>query len=228
MEFSVLAGQPEQYDGACIIAGVFENQKLTAAATALDKASQGYIGKLIQSGALSGKTGKLLPLFKPAGLDCGLVLLVGLGDADKFDALALRKATATAVKAAASHGITEALSTLTLGDEGNLDLYWRLRHGAEAASDASYSFRECKSKNSDDKPLESLKFALPNGADESAANEALRHAKAVAGGVSFAKDLGNRPANLCTPTHLAEQAQDLAKRHPKIKITVVDEAEMEK
>ncbi|HET7587275.1 MAG TPA: leucyl aminopeptidase [Gammaproteobacteria bacterium] len=228
MEFSVLAGQPEQYGGACVIAGVFEDQKLTAAAAALDKASQGTIGKLIESGALSGKTGKLLPLFKPAGLDCGLVLLVGLGARDKFDALALRKATSAAVKAVASHGIKEALNTLTLGDEGGLDLYWRLRHGAEAASDASYSFRECKSKNGDDKPLETLKFSLPAGADEGAAKEALRHAKAIASGVSFAKDLGNRPANLCTPTHLAEQAQELAKRHPKIKITVVDEAEMEK
>ncbi|HET7306493.1 MAG TPA: leucyl aminopeptidase [Gammaproteobacteria bacterium] len=228
MEFSVLAGQPEKYEGACVIAGVFEDQQLTSAASALDKASGGYIGGLIKSGALSGKTGKLLPLFKPIGLKCGLVLLVGLGKRDKFNALTLRKATATAVKAAASHGITEALSTLSLEDAGDLDLYWRLRHGAEAASDAAYSFRECKSKNGDDKPLEALKFSLPKGADEKAASEGLRHAKAIAGGVSFAKDLGNRPANLCTPTHLAEQAQALAARQSKIRVTVVDEAEMEK
>jgi leucyl aminopeptidase len=228
MELSVLAGSPEQYDGACIIAGVFENQQLTSAATALDTAGDGYISSLVKSGALSGKAGQVLPLFKPTGLKCELVLLVGLGDPATFDALALRKATAAAVAAAAGHGVTEALSTLASVDESGLDLYWRLRHGAEAASDASYVFTECKSKKSDDKPFTTLKFSVPDGADSATTDQALRHAAAVGEGVSLAKNLGNRPANLCTPTHLAGEAQALAERHPKVKVTVVDEAEMEK
>ncbi|HET6726038.1 MAG TPA: leucyl aminopeptidase [Gammaproteobacteria bacterium] len=228
MDFSVLAGQPDKYEGACVIAGVFENQKLTAGAAALDKAGKGFISDFLKDGGLSGKSGQILPLFNVPNLGCRHVLLIGLGAEDKFDARALRKATATATKALGSHGIRDALNTLTLVTEGGLDLYWRLRHCAEAASDAIYRFRECKSKNGDDKSLETLQFSLPENGDQGAADEALRHAKAIASGVSFAKDLGNRPANLCTPTHLAEQARELAKRHPKIKVTVVEEAEMEK
>jgi leucyl aminopeptidase len=36
---------------------------------------------------------------------------------------------------------------------------------------------------------------------------------AIAEGVTLAKDLGNLPGNLCTPTYLAEQARGLGRRH---------------
>jgi leucyl aminopeptidase len=226
MKYSVFADSITDYDGESLIAGVFDDGTLAAGAGALDQASNGYLGELVASGALSGKTGSILPLFKPAGLKCGLVLLAGLGAQEKFDALALRKATAAAVKAAAGHGAGEALCALGLDNHHGLPVNWRLRHCAEAAADASYMFRQLKSKPGDDKTIESMAFAVPENADKTEADEALREARAVAGGVGFARDLGNRPANLCTPTYLASQAQELAERQPKIKVGVVEEAEM--
>ena len=38
------------------------------------------------------------------------------------------------------------------------------------------------------------------------------------------RDLANLPANVCTPTYLAEQARALAKTSPALKVTVLDEA----
>jgi leucyl aminopeptidase len=47
---------------------------------------------------------------------------------------------------------------------------------------------------------------------------------ALASGVSFAKDLGNLPPNVCTPSYLAEQAQSLGKKHDfKVKVLERDE-----
>jgi len=36
---------------------------------------------------------------------------------------------------------------------------------------------------------------------------------AIAEGITLAKDLGNLPGNICTPTYLADQARELGSRH---------------
>src|SRR5690606_26072327 len=51
---------------------------------------------------------------------------------------------------------------------------------------------------------------------------------AIGRGMSLARDLGNLPGNICTPTYLAEQAQELAKRLPSIRTEVLDQPELEK
>jgi leucyl aminopeptidase len=45
--------------------------------------------------------------------------------------------------------------------------------------------------------------------------------------VSLARDLGNLPANVCTPSYLADQARELAKRY-RMKVTVLEREDMEK
>jgi leucyl aminopeptidase len=46
-------------------------------------------------------------------------------------------------------------------------------------------------------------------------------------GVELAKDLGNLPGNICTPTYLADQAKQLAKSHG-LGVDILDRADMEK
>ena len=45
--------------------------------------------------------------------------------------------------------------------------------------------------------------------------------------MTLAKDLGNLPPNVCTPTYLADQARELAKRY-RMKLTVLERADMER
>jgi leucyl aminopeptidase len=55
---------------------------------------------------------------------------------------------------------------------------------------------------------------MPRTASEVSAGEAaIARGVAIAEGVTLAKDLGNMPGNLCTPTYLAEQARELGARH---------------
>jgi len=50
---------------------------------------------------------------------------------------------------------------------------------------------------------------------------------ALGAGMSLAKDLGNLPSNVCTPTYLAKQAQALA-REFKLKCEVLEQKDMER
>jgi leucyl aminopeptidase len=225
MQFSVNTGRPESHTGACTIIGVFDDRKLDTSAAAIDKTSDGYISALLQSGAFSGKIGQTLLLFKVPKLACGAVLLAGLGSRDEFGAKSLRKATAAAVTTLAGHGITSALSTLSLISAGGLDPYWRVRHSVEAAGDAAYNFNRCKSKPDDETPVESIAFAVAEKAGD-AAELGIRHGGAIAAGAALVKELGNLPPNICTPSYLAQQAHELASRHKKVAVDVIEEEQM--
>ncbi len=66
-------------------------------------------------------------------------------------------------------------------------------------------------------------------ADTNKANkEACKNGKALGEGINTAKHLGNLPANICTPTYLASQAQLLAKSDDKLSCKVLSEAQMKK
>ncbi len=52
--------------------------------------------------------------------------------------------------------------------------------------------------------------------------------RAMAKGQLFAKNLGNLPGNVCTPSYIAEQAGDIAQEHDNISLEVLEEADMEK
>ncbi len=62
---------------------------------------------------------------------------------------------------------------------------------------------------------------LMNGSEQS-----IEQALAISEAVKLAKDLGNLPPNLCTPTTLVEYATEIASNDSKIKLKVLGEAEM--
>ena len=51
----------------------------------------------------------------------------------------------------------------------------------------------------------------------------LAKGEAIAQGVNYARDLGNLPGNICTPSYLAEQAEVLA-ANDQIETIIIDEA----
>jgi len=93
--------------------------------------------------------------------------------------------------------------------------------------DSLYSFDQFKSKKTGEKSLSSVSFhCAPE--NQTAYNESYTRAQAQSIGINTAKDLGNLPGNVCTPTYLAEQAKLLAKTSKKISVKILEEEDMEK
>jgi leucyl aminopeptidase len=125
-------------------------------------------------------------------------VLVGLGGRSDFDPERARVAAATVA------GRAQELGTKTL--------CWEVPHhvtdahaGAlvEGTVIASYAFREFKASD-ENGGLEALVLSAHHDVGAPAA-----HAATVAEAVNAARDLQNRPANVLTPTALAERAQAL-------------------
>ena len=84
---------------------------------------------------------------------------------------------------------------------------------------------------SNDKKPDVPQTQLSLAARSSEAKEArlgLHHGDAIGAGVALAKDLGNLPANVCTPSYLVQQARGLARGDKKLQVQVLEEADMRK
>ena len=226
MEFSIESGAPQTGGNGCLVVGVFEPRQLSAAAAALDRAAKGYLGKIVRRGDMQGKPGTTLLLQDVPGA-AARVLLVGLGREAEFRDKQYREAIAAAMRALNATGAEEASLHLTELAVGKRDAAWKVSHAVTVAREASYRFTRMKSKSEDGGPaLRRLTLGVDRAAQKRAA-AGLEQGLAVAHGVYLARDLGNLPPNVCTPSYLAEQARELAKRY-RMKITVLERADMQR
>jgi leucyl aminopeptidase len=233
MEFSIKSVTPEKQRSGCVIVGVHEPRKLSAAASALDKASNGYLTTILGRGDMDGKLASSLILHNVPGTQSERVLLVGLGKEKDFGEAEYRRAVAASVKALVSSGASDVASFLSELAVKKHDIAWKVAQLTQSVLDSVYRFDRMKgkaakeSKAKQSKGIASLLINVPQKDDLKKAEAALRQGQAIASGVHFAKDLGNLPPNICTPAYLAEQAQALAKAHG-MQVEVLERADMEK
>ena len=226
MEFSTKRGTPEKRATPCIAVGVYAGHKLSASAETLDRASQGGIREVLRRGDMEGKLGSTLLLYRVPGVEAERVLLVGLGAEADLREREYREAARAAVKAAQETGAGSATLCFTEIRAGRRDVAWKARQVALVAAECAYRFDSMKSKKSEPRPLAHIEL-LTTARDASAAARGLREGAAIGTGVSLAKDLGNLPANVCTPAFLAEQARKLAGEW-KLGVEVLERKDMEK
>ncbi|OIQ86326.1 cytosol aminopeptidase [mine drainage metagenome] len=228
MEFSIKNGNPEKQRNACVIVGVFETRKMTAAATAIDRAADGYLGSIMRRGDMEGKLGSTLLLHDVPGTLCDRVLLVGLGREREFREREYRQAVQASIKALDGGGANDVASFLAEVAVKKRDLAWRIEQMVELTMASVYRFTHplCK-KGEERRGVYKLVINVPLRNELKLGDAALKRGLAIASGVRLARDLGNLPGNVCTPTYLAEQAMALAENY-RLKIEVLERDEMEK
>ncbi|MFC7286721.1 leucyl aminopeptidase [Herminiimonas glaciei] len=208
----------------CIAVAVFEDKKLSSGAQALDR--KGEISAALKSGDISGKAGSTLLLRSVNGGTAERVLLVGLGKQDAVTEKDFNAAAQAVVRAFATLGSGEAVIALPFDAVASRDSAWAIRCTIQNAREAAYRFDSLKSKKEPAASgVKKIAFAVPAAAVNSA-REAVTQAVAVANGIDLTKDLGNFPANVCTPTYLANTAKKMAKEF-KLEVEVLDRKQLQ-
>ena len=226
MEFSIKHGSPERTRADCIVVGVFEPRKLSSAGAALDRAAQGHLSAILKSGDMDGRAGTTLMVHHVPRIAAARVLLVGLGSAGEYDTARFRQAVAKAVAALNQTGVVDAVLCLSANVEGR-NIAWHASQAAIAATDTSYRFDRMKSKREPARGVRRLTLLVGDRAKSGAGAAGLKEGAAIARGMSLARDLGNLPGNVCTPTYLADAARALARQH-KLGVQVLSRKDMEK
>ena len=208
----------------CLVVGVFEDGELTEEARAIDSASGGRLKKLLGRGDFPGKAGETLLLTDVPDLGASRVLLTGLGAKKGFSRKTWRRAWAAAVAALLKTGIESVAIAIERPAAKELDDYYFGRAVAEIAGTGLYRTNDLKTGKKP-KPA-SLERVLAGPVTKGATakvSRGLAHGAAIADASKIQRDLANLPPNVCTPTFLAEETRALAKRHPSLRVRVLDE-----
>lgn len=229
MEFSIKNGTAAKELSDCVIVGVYEAQKLSNSAQIIDAASAGLIANIVKRGDMDGKLEATLMLHNVSGIASERVLLVGLGKEADFTEKQFCKAVRASMKALANGGASKATTFLAELAVMKLSAKRKVSLMAETVLDATYKFDAIKKKDDKAETNKGLSALAINVADTevSEAKAGLADGLALAAGVSLAKDLGNLPPNVCTPTYLAEQALAMGKTFG-FKVEVLERDALEK
>src|SRR5205807_10568050 len=223
MEFGVWTKGLATLGVDCLVLGIFEEGELSGEARSVDAASSGALQRLLARGDFAGRAGDPLLIGDLPGIKATRVLLTGLGSKKSFSRRSWRKAWAAAAAALSRTRIGSCAVAIDRPDARQLDDYYFGRSVAELAGAALYRINDLKTGKKP--PLPELKRVLAGPVRRAAAAErGLSHGAAIAAAADVQRDLANLPANICTPSFLAAQARERARRAASLRVRVLDEA----
>ena len=197
-----------------IVVDLFQGVKEPDGATGVvDRALGGAISAVIASGDFAGKAGETTLLYTRGATATPRVLIVGLGDPAKLTINAARAAAATAARKARDLGARSVATVVHGAGAGGLEPAVAAGALVEGARLGLYRFEGYRSKPLKEwKPNPETMTIVEMTADRlPAIAVGVARGEAVAAGVLLARDLVNTPANLMTPTIVAERAAALAR-----------------
>jgi leucyl aminopeptidase len=198
-----------------------EGRKLTPAAQDLDKKTKGLLSKAAEITGFKGKKEQSVDLIAPQGLKAARIVLVGLDKPGTYSAedwLNLGgtvRGLLTGKEAPSAHVFLETnTGDVAAFDAANFALGALLR---------GYTFKKYKTKSRKKDSAAStndraLKKIVIHCADPKAATAAFAPARAVAEGVTFARDLVNEPANILGPVEFAARAKALTRLGVQVEV----------
>jgi len=160
------------------------------------------------------------------GLKSARLLLVGLGGKAQYNRRAWRRGVSTGIAALARTRVVSAALALERPAARELDDYYFGRAIAELTGASLYRINDMKSAR---KPRPPALARVLGGPVDTGALAAVR--RGLAAGAALAesarmlRDLGNLPANVCTPRYMAAQARELARTYRRrLRVRIFDEA----
>ena len=223
MQVLIAQDAPVSARTGALVVPVFTNGELSGAAKAIDAALGGAIGDVLASEEIKGKLAECA-LLHVKDQPFHRVLVVGLGDREKFEPAHLARYAAAAVRYLGRRNVSAIAVALPDEVKGN-----------ETAC-ASFAVEGAISGSFDttiyqDKPDKRMAVAsvtiLASGLNSAAVKTGVERGEILGEAVNFARRLAVTPANDMTPTILAEEATKGAKA-AGIEIEVLDEARVRK
>jgi len=190
----------------------------------IDKACANQLTQAITRYEISSEAGKafMLPIDNQK---FNRVLFVGFGDAKQVSSDTLSKAISALNSQLKDTNIKSLCIAL---EEVSTDISATqiIQESMIAIENSLYSFDQFKTIKTPVSPLSEIIFHSDDS-QQALGNTAILHTQAQVKGMNKAKDLGNLPGNVCTPTYLAEQAQLLSVNSENISVKILDEVDME-
>lgn len=228
MQYFVTSDALASLETDCLVVAIYDGGELSASAAQLDEDTQGAVQRVIDSGDIAGKAGQTLFIHHVSGIKSNRILLVGFGKKGKTTENDFNAATTSMVQVLNESGAQTAVCAVAEIELADRSPAWKVRQTSCNAETALYKYTQTKPESKAvEKPLLELSFAADES-DTAAIGQAMSQGAAIGKGMNLARELGNLPGNICTPTYLADQAVKLGQQFDTVTTTVLEEADMEK
>ncbi|RZA01565.1 MAG: leucyl aminopeptidase [Moraxellaceae bacterium] len=213
----------------CLVVACFDGGKLSTATSAINAADAKHLENLLKREKFTGKVGQAILLLNPQGISAERLLVLGFGELDKSgntSAENFRKALQKipdALRSTYCSDISLLLGDITIDQKGAA---WQSRQAVEILVASQHRADRLKSKPAEPSFVLTKVNLGFNKAQLTEANQGIKIGQAIAMGVDLARELGNLPGNVCTPTYLASEAKKLARGQTALSVKVLEENAM--
>ena len=176
-----------------IVAGIYSNNQLSSLAEKINTESENIFQNAIASGDIKGTLGNNYTFY----IEKRTIVLLGLGDQKKYDSETARIVAGNASRVAIKKKYDSFVMECICNGHSFCQSF------GEGLVLGSYQFLDYKTKKKNNFELRSVNIL---GCDDNLLKKGVEIAKSVC----LARDLGNHPGNIATPTKLAEIAQEIA------------------
>jgi leucyl aminopeptidase len=157
-------------------------------------------------------------VFYPRGGPVKRLGFLGMGKRADLDAERLRRAAALAGERAEEIGVRELCLMVSKADHGDVPAEAAGRAVAEGLVLGAYRYQPRRKAKPEPRKAQAAAVAYDGpAADRRAFRDGFHLGIALAAATNYARELGNMPANECTPSYLAAQARKLGGRNVHVK-----------
>lgn len=210
-KIELLTSDPLTKKTTALVLGLFDDAKgIDERIKEVDHALGGEIARMKKNGEIRGSLGEttLLPTY--GKLPARFVVLAGLGSREKLTPESLRRVSGSVASVLAQRKLPDCVNALALsGGETALDV----EAVVEGTLLSLYRFDTYKSDKAGDPPyaLKTLAVAVSKKG-EKAGESGRVLGEVLSKNAILARDLGNHPANVATPTMIARTAETEARK----------------
>lgn len=214
----VTAGDATELATPALVVNLFQGVTQPAGGTgAVDRALSGTISELIADGEIKGKLGELTLLHTMGRIPANRVVVAGLGKSADFDTAAVRRVSGDVARFLRRKGVSEYATIAHGAGIGGLDASESAQAIAEGSLLGLYKLDTYRSKGADSSDAEGVDAGIRQVTiverDPATVNDltsGVSVGTVLAESTMLARDLVNHPANVMTPTRMAETAREVA------------------
>lgn len=221
----------------CIILPIYQDKQQPLITTEFNKTHNNIIDKLISSHDITGKFGELRWLYN-ASENTKRILTVGAGKPDTLTNSSYISLINLTIQQLTDKPLNHVINGLAdidfnkkyknLNQPEKQSLNWKLNQIALITENYLNPAKKYQATAQSKLTIETYSISscaeLPSDSD---LNTLLNHNHALAKAIKTAKDLGNMPPNICTPGFIADEANNLAKKHPNLACTIYSHEQLE-
>ncbi|AWD32547.1 Cytosol aminopeptidase [Candidatus Kinetoplastibacterium sorsogonicusi] len=207
-----------------LVIGVFSDKTFNEKINNLIKNFSDHLISTINTD-FNPKLGNILTLHLISELKSQKIMLIGLGDKNKYSHKAHKKVIQSLISNCLSNNIKNIISTLILNHQTNKKLTAKIDVISIGYNLYKYDSKKCNNKYYIDSEFNVSYLVDPIDIEE--INIGSKEGLAIVNGMNLSRLLGDLPSNICTPTYIGKLASKLTKDFPTINTKLFEKREIE-